>query len=169
MQTTATYARLLMISLSDSSVSRILALDHGCLDWRVEKLADRPEHAPYCDRCREAWPCKHVRLDRKASAIIAEAANTCARCGKRVGWKEVRLKGGGTLGEDVKYHGRKGACRNEGLRRLRALDTPESRAELDRLAREEAYEREHRQFAEAEKARRRERLLALAREDGTPV
>lgn len=141
------------------------ALDHGCLDWDVERMADRPEHAPYCGRCSEAWPCEHVRLDRRAAVIIHASANACARCGKRVGWKEVRVKGGGSLGEDIKFHGRQGACRKEGLRRLEALGTDEARAELKRLVLEQEYDRQLREHIAAEKAQQRERLLASLREE----
>lgn len=134
------------------------ALDHGCMDWRAELIADRDEHESACGRCRTPWPCEHVRLDRQARQIILAAENACARCGKCVGWMEVRVKGGGLLGEDIKFHGRQGACRKEGIRRLKALDTDDARAELARIDQEAAYAREHRESVERYKRREREAL-----------
>lgn len=104
------------------------------------------------------WPCEHVRLDRQATMIIHASQNACARCGKRVGWMEVRVKGGGLLGEDIKFHGRQGACRKEGLRRLKALDTLDARAELERLEREAESNRQQREWIDQDRMRRRAAL-----------
>jgi hypothetical protein len=144
------------------------ALEHGCLDWRAEPMTDRPEHEAICGRCREPWPCEHVRLDRKAAAIIRASEEICARCGKRVGWKEVRIAGGGLLGEDIKFHGRKGACRNEGLRRLNALATPAADAERKRLESEAHYELRAKEWRERHRAEERAalRLVLNAEAEG---
>lgn len=127
------------------------ALEHGCLDWHTKEIADRPEHEAICGRCREPWPCEHVRLDRHAVSIIRANENRCARCGKQIGWMKITIKSAGDFGEDVRYHGRQGACKNEALRRLRALDTDGARAELERIAKQDAY---NRRLRELDKARR---------------
>lgn len=98
------------------------ALDHGLLDWRASRVDDpEREHEPVCARCHERWPCEHVRLDGEAKRIIHAAANRCHRCGKQVGWYKITVPGGGDLGQDVVYHGRKGACRNLAMRELERL------------------------------------------------
>lgn len=88
------------------------------------------KHEPYCARCNESWPCQHVRNERQADRIIAAAAHRCERCKHQVSGMVIRVPGGGELGEDVVYHGRKGACRNQGLRELARLGHTEELARL---------------------------------------
>lgn len=93
------------------------ALDHGLLDWRVEPFDDpRKEHQPLCACCHEPWPCRHVRIEQHAHAIVHAAANRCARCRKQIGWYKVTFRAAGELGEDLHYHGKLGACFNEAKR-----------------------------------------------------
>lgn len=93
------------------------AVEHGMVDWRATRSDDpAKEHEAVCNRSREQWPCKHVRLDARAKSIIAAANNRCARCGKQIGWLKVTFRGAGVIGEDVSYHGKLGACFNEAKR-----------------------------------------------------
>jgi len=108
------------------------ALDHGLLDWRAQRHDDPDEdHQAVCARCRERWPCEHVRLDREARNIILRAQRTCARCDQLIGGTLICVRGGGELGEDVAYHGRKGACRNMARRELLRLGHHDAVARLD--------------------------------------
>lgn len=117
------------------------ALDHGMIDWRAERTDDpQEEHEAICHRCKEPWPCTHVRLDRQTAMILGAAKRTCHRCGKEIGGTLIRIEGGGPLGEDVAYHGRKGACRNMARRELARLGRHEDVARHD----DEDRERERR-------------------------
>lgn len=112
------------------------ALDHGLLDWRPDRVDEPDEgHHQICGRCRETWPCEHVRLDRQAQRILSAAANTCRRCRKPIGWYKIAVPGGGDLGEDAVYHGKQGACRNLAVRELQRLGHADL---LTKLLRDEA-------------------------------
>lgn len=113
------------------------ALDHGCIDYRAEEMAEAPEHEEICARCRELWPCEHVRLNREADRILWNAKHACARCRKPIGGMLIRVEGGGQLGEDVSYHGKKGACRNMAMRELGRLGHREQLAKLEEQHREQ--------------------------------
>lgn len=112
------------------------ALDHGMLDWRAERNDDpKKPHEEICGSCREPWPCKVVRLDREASAIIWQAKHACQRCKKSAGW-HVKVPGGGDLGDDAIYHARKGPCRTMARKELARLGHDDLLAKFDAQIRE---------------------------------
>lgn len=108
------------------------AVEHGMVDWHAERSDDpQAEHQAVCARCNEPWPCEHTQLDREAALILQAALTTCHRCGQNIGGMLIRVEGGGELGEDVSYHGRKGACRNMARRELERLGRTQHLAQLD--------------------------------------
>jgi hypothetical protein len=91
--------------------------EHGLWDHKAVRVTQpEKEHEPVCARCREDWPCRHVRIDSKARAILAAERNRCGRCKKQIGWHRVVITGLGEFGEDVPFHGKLGACFNEARR-----------------------------------------------------
>jgi hypothetical protein len=152
------------------------ALDHGMIDWRAERSDDpEKEHEEICARCREPWPCAHIRLDRETAWLLRVAKDACHRCGKSAGW-HVKVPGGGHIGEDVRYHARKGACRNMAMRELARLGHAELLAAFEcdirehdeRLARQRVWRAAHREAIGLGMSRGdalRHRSEALARHD----
>lgn len=140
----------LVYPFASQEAAEDFALDHGMIDWRPERHDDpEKEHEAICARCNEVWPCQHVRLDYQATLILDAAKRRCARCGKGVTGYAIHIKGAGELGEDVVYHGRKGACRNLAYRELRRLGHVE---QIERLDREDAAHERQRAWHKAVRA-----------------
>lgn len=133
------------------------ALDHGLIDYQPQEMAEAPQHHEICARCREPWPCEHERLDREAARILYAAKHICHRCEKRIGGMLITVEGGGDLGQDVNYHGRKGACRNTAMRELR------------RLGHTEQLERLEAQYREADRQNELYRLARQYKREGLDI
>lgn len=121
--------------------------DHPSLiDYKPRRNDDpEREHEPYCGRCNEKWPCKHIRVENQAKMILHHEANACHRCHKQVSGMRILVKAAGEFGEDLLYHGRKGACRNQAIRDLTRLGHTDVLERLEQEAAAEVRFREQRQ------------------------
>jgi hypothetical protein len=120
--------------------------EHGLIGYHAEPLKAHDEHEAVCASCREPWPCHHEQLDREARKIIWRAEHTCARCNREIGGSRIKVPAAGELGEDLFFHGRQGACRNEAKRRLHAMESDAARRELERVLRDDEIAEQHREW-----------------------
>jgi len=128
-------------------------------DWVARPVGAREEgHRAVCGECGTKWPCQHERVEREASQILFETRHACHTCGKStIGSLSIKVPGAGDLGQDLKFHGRQGKCRNAAVKLLKDLGRTE---EVDKLLAEEQRRKDHLAYCKRRKKERAEALRA---------
>lgn len=110
--------------------------------WEAHPVGEREEgHRAVCGECGTKWPCQHERVEREASAILFDSRYACHTCGKStIGGLSIKVPSAGGLGQDLKFHGRQGKCRNAAVKLLKELGRDK---ELQKLQAEEQRRKDH--------------------------
>lgn len=127
--------------------------------WVARPVGPREEgHRAICADCGTEWPCHHERVEKEAAAILFDSQHACHICGKSTAFNlSIRIPNAGDLGQDLRFHGRQGKCRNAAVRLLKELGRNE---ELDQLLVEEQRRKDFAAYRKKRKAEHRARLRA---------
>lgn len=128
-------------------------------EWVARPVGKREEgHRAICAECGTNWPCQHERVESEASQILFRSRNACHTCGKSAAFcLTIEVPGAGDLGQDLKFHGRQGKCRNEAVKLLKELGRDEA---LERLLAEEQRRKDFAAHCKKRKAEYRASLRA---------
>jgi hypothetical protein len=128
-------------------------------DWVARPVGAREEgHRAICAECGTNWPCHHRQVESEASAILFNSQYACHVCTKStMGSLSIRVPAAGDLGQDLRFHGRQGKCRNAAVKLLEELGRDE---ELQKLHAEEQRRKDFAAYCKKRKAEYRARLRA---------